>query len=300
MSDPDNEEEVNRLMETRWKEIDHLVTYKEVSGGKIWENIQGELGQPEKSTKSNARQLRIEPWKIAASVAATFLVLAILIFTPYGYNTKDPLVTLSSAKGEQRTVKLPDGSIVTLNINSSVSFPEEFDPEHRYVTLEGEAFFDVMADDSYPFTVTTKDLSITAYGTEFNVNSRFKDKVEVGLFEGKVQVQDKTSQSLNMLPSDHINYNSITGEIYKKELDSSAIAWKGEIFAVDGASFQETVDYLEDWYGIQIFVNGEPSKEWSYRAKFKNQKLEEVLRSMAFVHEFDFETSDSTAIIHIN
>ena len=89
---------------------------------------------------------------------------------------------------EFEQVELPDGSIVSLNKNSKISYDGSFEP--RIVKLEGEAFFSVNEGET-PFIVETEDGEVEVVGTEFNVKSK-GDKMEVEVEEGGVKMKLKS------------------------------------------------------------------------------------------------------------
>ena len=93
--------------------------------------------------------------------------------------------TTISTENNYEQVELPDGSIVKLNKNSSITF-DSFDQE-RTVSLSGEAFFDVIESEK-PFTVTTEIGSVSVLGTEFNVKSK-GDEFDVEVQSGEVEVK---------------------------------------------------------------------------------------------------------------
>lgn len=91
-----------------------------------------------------------------------------------------------TALGEQRSVVLGDGSIVTLNTSSAIEVRLERD--HRRVTLlEGEALFQVAHDAKRPFDVTAGETTVRAIGTQFNVDRRDAGTT-VTVVEGKVAI----------------------------------------------------------------------------------------------------------------
>lgn len=91
-----------------------------------------------------------------------------------------------TARGEQRSVVLPDGSVIQLNTLTKMVV--HFDDGHRRIELpQGEAFFRVAHDAKRPFDVETQYAVVRAVGTEFNVYNR-ADSTRVAVVEGKVQV----------------------------------------------------------------------------------------------------------------
>ena len=125
---------------------------------------------------------------IAASVAA--LLLGLGGVTVFNVNEgPKPLATqaFSTAVGQQATVTLPDGSIVTLNTDTRVRTVA--DPDKRMVYLDkGQAFFRVAKDPRHPFVVTAGGRTVTALGTAFEVRVD-EGAFKVVLVEGRVRVE---------------------------------------------------------------------------------------------------------------
>ncbi|MDP4290953.1 MAG: FecR family protein [Bacteroidota bacterium] len=86
-------------------------------------------------------------------------------------STKTHFFNIKVAYGSKSTIELPDGSIVTLNSGSTLSYPDKFETGSRTVLLNGEAFFEVKKNANRPFYVKTKDITIKVLGTKFNVKS---------------------------------------------------------------------------------------------------------------------------------
>jgi transmembrane sensor len=138
------------------------------------------LWVPRESRASGAAGLRLLVPRIAAAAAITLGILAgasYFLWSPQGFQT---------VLGEQRSVVLNDGSVVTLNTSSSINVSMVKD--HRTVTLlSGEALFQVAHDASRPFEVKTGDTTIRAIGTQFDVDRRTAGTT-VTVVEGRVAV----------------------------------------------------------------------------------------------------------------
>jgi len=123
-------------------------------------------------------------WWPAAAAAMLLLCAGLAAWLWRGDETQ----TLATAVGEQRSVTLADGSIVTLNTNSIL----ETDLSHRERRIflrQGEAHFQVAHDRSRPFLVRAGDAVVRAVGTEFEVRLRSDSHIEVLVNEGRVEVQ---------------------------------------------------------------------------------------------------------------
>lgn len=104
------------------------------------------------------------------------------------------LISINMPRGRECTVELSDGTIVWINAESKLEFPEQFDSKHRTVKLQGEAYFEVAPNKKSPFTVVTDNFSTTAVGTAFNVCTYNCGKKEnVVLVEGCVDVKANSS-----------------------------------------------------------------------------------------------------------
>src|SRR5690606_29053557 len=77
--------------------------------------------------------------------------------------------------GQRSSHLLPDGTKVWLNVESRMSFPEQFSDTLRQVQLVGEAYFEVAKDEKKPFVVNTADISTVVLGTSFSVRAYPED-----------------------------------------------------------------------------------------------------------------------------
>lgn len=126
---------------------------------------------------------RRSAWRIAAGIAAA--VVAAFAWTQFApFDRQRAYVT---EVGEQKTLKLADGSLIRLNAVSRAVI--DFDDNQRLVRLtEGEALFTVAHDTSRPFIVITDTARVRAVGTQFNVYRNDANGTRVAVIEGVVQV----------------------------------------------------------------------------------------------------------------
>jgi len=121
---------------------------------------------------------------VRLAAAAAFVVLggaALSYLFSSGAGT-----TISTGIGQQEIQSMPDGSLIAVNVASSLSY--RINQSERIVMLsDGEAAFTVKADPQKPFIVRTGDIEIRAIGTTFNVRQR-GDGIEVAVSEGVVEV----------------------------------------------------------------------------------------------------------------
>lgn len=143
--------------------------------------------------RSPARAIRPRPssaraWLGRAALVALALLGVVLLVWNIPLPSAPELHT--TATGEQSSIPLTDGSMVSLNTRSSLQVA--FSKEYRDVELaQGEAFFDVVEDAARPFRVVTGQAVIQAVGTQFNVRAN-SSEVTVAVAEGAVEVSSKT------------------------------------------------------------------------------------------------------------
>jgi transmembrane sensor len=131
------------------------------------------------------RTRRALPWLIAASIAIVALGVA-YVTSSARWQAWMAGPAYQTALGEQRSIKLEDGSVVELNTRSRLH--TQFSHKLRAVELvEGEAIFRVAKDAQRPFRVRSGSTDIIAVGTAFNVNAHHARTI-VTVLEGRVRV----------------------------------------------------------------------------------------------------------------
>lgn len=162
--------------------------------------------------------------------------------------------TLSTAKGEQYQVNLPDGTKVWLNAASSLTYAPSFSGKaERRVQLNGEAYFEVAKDKLHPFIVKTQDQEVKVLGTHFNVNSYQDESTEkTTLLEGSVNVNNKA-----VLQPGQQSVVSDAGNVRVQQADlDGAVAWKNGYFQFNDVPLQTIMRQISRWYDIEVIYKG--------------------------------------------
>lgn len=164
--------------------------------------------------------------------------------------------TLSTPRGGQFAVQLPDGSRAWLNAASSISYPTAFRNSERRVEVTGEVYFEVAARASAPFIVQVKDkLLVKVLGTNFNINAYEDDRqVYTTLLTGKVQVTAPAAgNGLELLPSEQAVLTKDGDIDLNKAPDLERVmAWKNGIFYFEDAELREIMTQLSRWYDVDV------------------------------------------------
>lgn len=156
------------------------------------------------------------PWR---SIAASFVLLLGLGFSLlYMSENNDPGFTVvKNTTEEPKILNLNDGSEITLNRNSQISYREDFNSEAREIQLTGEAFFKVTTDTQKPFTVTTQNLTTEVVGTAFNIREN-DSLIDVTVSEGIVNVYDNDEHH-QLNSNQQIVYNINSGTMNKNAVN---------------------------------------------------------------------------------
>ncbi|HVK49878.1 MAG TPA: FecR domain-containing protein, partial [Pseudobacter sp.] len=175
-----------------WDESQDLAAKSAVDENDAWKRFQqrvsGEQDMPVMTVVKPARTKWYDT-RVAAAVIMLVGVAALLYYILVPFRTTKQVVLAATAETKAET--LPDGSVITLNKNSTISYAAAFKGDKRNVKLSGEAFFQVKPDISKPFIVTINDVTITVLGTSFNVKS-INGKTEVIVESGLVKVEHDT------------------------------------------------------------------------------------------------------------
>lgn len=233
-------------------------------------------------------------WRVAASVA---LVLAAGLWL---YLARIPAeihyLTATAKRGEQVTVTLSDGSVVRLNAESSITYPEELAvADTRTVQLSGEAFFEVARDESKPFVIRSGNLVTTVLGTSFNIRAYPNDETfAVTVATGKVKVeaandQDQKTAGELLVPGEQALFEKSTATITRKRVDPGKhLAWKEGTILLEGASLQEATDILGRWYDVEFVFENPALKTCAIDGKFRNDKLPNILENLRFLMGIEY------------
>lgn len=163
------------------------------------------------------------------------------------------LNALSTSRGQQYQLVLPDGTHVWLNAASSIEFPASFaGMSHRKVSIKGEVYFEVVKDKNHPFLVESRGQQITVLGTHFNVNSYMDEtSVKTSLVEGRIQVKLANGKSKVLTPGQQSWVNGT--EIRVTDADTEAVVdWKDGNFYFLNENIESVMRKISRWYNIEV------------------------------------------------
>jgi transmembrane sensor len=192
--------------------------------------------------------------------------------------------TITTPKGRQFQVVLPDGSHVWLNAASSLRYPPVFAGDRRVVQLSGEAYFEIAKDERKPFVVTARGMRVQVLGTAFNLMA-YPDETAVNttLVTGAVRVVAANS-NLVLDPDQQASLPDSAGRLAVSKPNLKVVlAWKDGRFRFDGAKIATIMRQIARWYDVDIEYKGEPpSNEFNgsiSRAEYARKILDALERT---------------------
>lgn len=267
-------------------------------------------------------------WSIAIAAILIGLVLSFqfgvpgLDTNPQGFKYNE----IVAKRGTKSKLILPDGSQVWLNSESKLSYGALFNDSIREVTLEGEAYFDIVKDKNRPFIVKTSAISIRVLGTAFNVKSYKQDPtIEATLVRGLIEVQKNNEPSASKIilrPNEKLVYNKpealianqhaglSSNNIKEAQLisistlpkyipDSSRVetSWVYGRLIFDGDTFSELTEKMERWYNIKITIKNRRLANNRFGGVFENENVEEALKALQLITMFKYTIYENEIVI---
>ena len=213
--------------------------------------------------------------RIAAVVILPLLaVVGYLIYRPLeGRDIAD--ATISTSFGCLSRTVLPDGTTVWLNANSSLQYDPMMDDNVRNVILHGEAYFDVKADAKHPFNVKTPYMTVTATGTEFNVNA-YDSSASVTLVDGKVSVEVE-SKTMTLNPGEHMAVADGRPTISNHINTEKYCCWRNGTLIFEDEPLINICNRLQQIYDVEFDIAPE-LKERTFRMILNGENISEVVR----------------------
>jgi len=203
--------------------------------------------------------------------------------------------------GKRSEITLADGTKISLNAGSSLSYPVHFTGNSREVYLSGEAFFEVAADRSKPFYVITSDLKIRVTGTRFNVTSYTNDAfTQAVLVEGNIEAEKNRlfGRSVELSPGERIVYDRKENKIQKDKVDIELYtSWVTGYLILENEPVDEIFKKLERYYDKKIVIEGLTNQPQFTGKLNLADDLEKVLKNIAFSASFSVENKDDVYII---
>jgi ferric-dicitrate binding protein FerR (iron transport regulator) len=204
---------------------------------------------------------------------------------------------LSTPRGGQYKLTLPDGSKVWLNAASSLKYPAAFTGNYRQVEITGEAYFEVAKDVSRPFKVLLNQMEVEVLGTHFNINGyEDEEAIRTTLLEGSVRVTTKAGNNL-LKPGQQAQLQK-TGRL--KLVDGAdleeTMAWKEGNFQFENSDIYTVMRHISRWYDVDVEYRGKVSKHFVGTIS-RNVNLSQVITMLQQTGEVKFSIEGKKVVV---
>jgi ferric-dicitrate binding protein FerR (iron transport regulator) len=271
--------------------------------------------EAESVTPVRKMRTAIYKWAAAASVVL-FAGLSIVFYVNKKQPGRNSLVETGNGN-IKKEILLPDGTKVILNAGSRLQYDSvALLAGNREVTLYGEGFFKVKADENHPFMIKTGKVDVRVLGTVFNLKAYPEDnRVETYLISGKVEVayrhEDKETRT-QLKPRERFVINlpvaetkeaapekQVITQLMKPKVNDSTEefvpepAWMQNRLEFENVTFEQLVNELERWYNVEIDIKNDKLKGEVFSGAFNNKPLPEVLLALQYTLQFKYKINEN-------
>lgn len=206
--------------------------------------------------------------------------------------------TLSTPRGVDFKVTLPDGTEVWLNAESSLQFPSTFNGDNRAVILNGEAYFKVSRDENRPFFVHTEDMTVKVLGTEFDFRNYETEAPSVALVNGSISILQQGEEKALLEPgqgarvTEEHNIQIENVDVYSRS------QWIHGYFYFDNHTLVSILKELARWYNVGVVFKH--SQNMNLKLHFSSSRkasIEEVIRHLNRMDEVSLSLEGNTIIV---
>ncbi len=220
----------------------------------------------------------------AAAILILPLIISTIVLSYILIKEKQPLSPVSYTEvtalpGSIIKTTLPDFSEVSLNSGSTLRYSNSFSSSKRSVELTGEAFFKVQSNPESPFEVQTGEgVTVTAYGTSFNVNAYSDAPVtEAVLKEGSIDVHYKENKIV-VNPNEMVRIDKVSGSLKKTKVNiEEKTGWKEGLLIFRNTPLEEALKKISKRYNVEVILHKETNTDYRIRATFSSETLFQVM-----------------------
>ncbi len=219
----------------------------------------------------------------AVAAAAMFILAAVGVWL---YSERN---TYGTEIGEQRSITLPDGSVVELNSRSKVRVAFGAS-ERRVELLSGQALFQVAKDTSRPFMVVSDRTRVRAVGTRFDVY-RKSTGLTVTVIEGRVAVHaapagqssgtEGGSGDVLLVAGEQLTVTATRAEKAERPNIAAATAWTRHQLVFDGTPLGEVIEEFSRHSTLRIVIDSSDLANLRISGQYTSTSPDSLLRFLS-------------------
>jgi len=276
-----------------------------IAGSEIWTHLDKQIDensepdQPEPAGSSRLLSYLSAALVVLAMGAALYFLTqkrAVKAVAQHKTSLQPTLITIRTRAGEIRKHHLPDGSTITLNASSQLTYPAPFPDSLRQVQLSGQAFFEVARDTARPFEIEASGYITRVLGTVFDLKAYTGEPTRLFVREGKVRFSSP-SQSVLLARGEAVQ--AVGAKLAKTEVQNGmAGAWMERKLVFNNEPLGEIARDIGRWYGVKVEVRDPEMAAHLYKGKFQNPSLKTLLDDLGYVMNFRYEINGNTVVIY--
>ena len=241
-------------------------------------------------------------WYSAAAVILLLVTTSIFLWKSVGEATvaPDPQEESTLLSGIT-SIRLPDGSAVTLRDGSHLHMDRSFEGDTREVSLQGEAFFEVASNPQKPFIIHTGKVKTTVLGTAFSIKANPADPViTVTVSRGKVKVEDEMTLLATLEADRQLIYHTVSNRVTEKTVDAAVVSdWRSHHLVFRNSSFEQIVQEISAIYGVTILFEDDALRGRQITASLDDRDpIETILDILCTAQRAYYERQGDMYVIH--
>jgi transmembrane sensor len=266
----------------QWKALKNMNGEKEINVDKAWKNVYSRMKDNGLKTDNGPARIGFMRSTFMRVAAVALVVLSLSTTAVYLNNSgafSKKIVLTTGNDQKNLLVPLPDGSRLFLNRNSELSYRANFGKHSRDVKLNGEAFFEISADASKPFTIDAGNARVKVVGTSFNVISKNAESaVEVYVKTGKVMLSDNSGSKTILLDPGFVGTmdSNISGKTIN--INQNYLSWNTGLLVYQGQKLDVVFKDLKRVYNMDIVADDPGILENLWTSPIDNQTQETIIR----------------------
>ncbi|MDR0749907.1 MAG: FecR domain-containing protein [Tannerellaceae bacterium] len=269
---------------------------------RMLENIRsrtGDSAMPHASAGGKKRYAWLRPDTTRAIAAC--LLPAVILFAAWLYLKPRQAASLEviANKGEKASLTLTEGTMVAINSDSKITYPDDYNRKNRFLRLEGEAYFDVKHDPEKPFIVECEDIQIRVLGTSFGIKAYDDEKhIAIVLNTGKIQLTTPV-EKIEMAPDERILYDKTTRTATREKVNADDYtAWRQNRLRFENESLETIMKTISRMHNIDIVFESLHLANMRFTGTIDNTSIKSVLEAIMLTSSINYRSDDGIVYLY--
>lgn len=298
---------IDLITKSLWDKTDENTTYPDERREHELRNEVFDL--LEKIKKEKKRSSRLLPgkrkrWVLFSRIAAIFILAASVTLGLF-LISNDSSITMAytenrACKGEKKQIQLADGTKITLNSETSLRIPDNFNQRERIIEMSGEGFFEVAHNPEKPFIIKSGEAQVQVLGTSFDLKSYAEDDyIKLTVSTGKVRVNVPPQDlQLTVSKNEHLSISKIDGEVRKETIhENNYTKWMQGSLYFNKEPIREVIKAINRTYDRKVILRCLDC-ERVISGTHDNTTIEAIVNAICFTTGLHYRMEGENIIIY--